>query len=77
MEKINLIRPFFFEILQRYCKLVILGKLDMLGYDNQKQWYQSVENLDVYFLEKKNRFISHHFVKILLRYLKLVVLHTS
>ena len=53
MEKINLIRPFFFEILQRYCKLVILGKLDMLGYDNQKQWYQSVENLDVYFLEKK------------------------
>ena len=25
----------------------------MLGYDNQKQWYQSVENLDVYFLEKK------------------------
>ena len=31
MQKINFIPPFFFEILQRYYELAILGNLGMLG----------------------------------------------
>ena len=33
MQKINFIRLFFFEILQRYYKPTVLDTLDMPGYD--------------------------------------------
>ena len=33
MQKINLIPPFFFEILQSYYKIALLGTLGMPGYD--------------------------------------------
>ena len=36
---------FFFMILQRYCKLFILGTLGMPGYTHPKWYYQLVENL--------------------------------
>ena len=48
MHKIKFNPPFFFEILQRYCKLVILGTLGMPGHGQQKQWYHLVEKFDVY-----------------------------
>ena len=53
MQKINFIPPFFFEILQRYYKLAISSTWGMPGYDQQKQYYQLVENSDVY-LHVKN-----------------------
>ena len=45
--KINFNSPFFLEILQRYCELVILGALCMPSYGHKKRWYQLVENFDV------------------------------
>ena len=35
-EKLNLIAPFVLDILQRYCKLAILGPLGMHGYGYKK-----------------------------------------
>ena len=67
MKQINFIPPFFFEILQRYHKLVILGTLGILGYGHQKQWYKVVENFNVYF-HAKFKFIPHLFLGMLLRY---------
>ena len=46
MQKINFI-PTFFEILQRYYNFAILGNLGMPNYDQQKQYYQFVENFDL------------------------------
>ena len=48
MQKINFIFHVFFEILQRYWKLVILGTLDMPGYAHPKWYYQLVENVCAY-----------------------------
>ena len=44
----------FLEILQRYCKLVILGTLAMPGYAQPKWYCQLVENFCVY-LQAKNQ----------------------
>ena len=38
-KKIHFIPPFFLEILQRFCKIVILSTLGLLGYGHQKQWH--------------------------------------
>ena len=46
----------FHEILQRHCKLVILGTLDMPGYAHPNWYYQLVEKL-VYLLAKNQ---LHH-----------------
>ena len=37
MQNLNLIPPFFLEILQRYYKLAILGTLCMPAYHHQKR----------------------------------------
>ena len=44
----------FFDLLWRYCKLVILGTLDMPGYWHPKWHYQTVENICLY-LQTKNQ----------------------
>ena len=54
MLLIVIIPALFLEILQRYCKLIILGTLDKFGYAHQKQCDQSVENSYVY-LQTKNQ----------------------
>ena len=45
----------FLEILQRYCKLVILSSLDLPGHTHQKRLQQLVGNSDCY-LQIKNQF---------------------
>ena len=51
----NQLHPFFFpEILQIYCKLAILGTLDMPGYSHPKWYYQLVEKFRVYLQGKKS-----------------------
>ena len=67
--KTKVIPPFFLEILQRYCKLVILGTLSLPGYGQQKLWYQLVE--DVYLYAKNQiypSFLSWNITKILQTY---------
>ena len=54
IQKIKFITHLFVTILLRYCKLIILGNLTMLGDIHQKQWYQIVRNFDVY-LHAKNQ----------------------
>ena len=66
-QKIKFILHIFFEILQRYCKLIVLGTLSMSGYENPKWYYWLVENFCVY-LQVKNQFTPHVFLKILQRY---------
>ena len=63
--------PFSLEILQRYCKLVILGTLGVHGYGHQKLWYPLQGNFDTYLHAKKISLTS--FVP---RYCKLVTLGT-
>ena len=53
-QKINFILHDFYEILQRYCKLVVLGTLGMSGYTHPKRYYQFVDNFRVY-LQAKNQ----------------------
>ena len=52
-QKTKFIHHIFLEILQRYCKLIVLGPLDMPGYTRPKRYYQLVENLRVYLQAKK------------------------
>ena len=40
--------PLFLEILQRYCKLVIMGASGIPGYGQQKQWYQLHAKKQIY-----------------------------
>ena len=47
-QKINFILYVFLEILQRYCKLVISGTLDMSGYAQPKWYYHLEEKLCLY-----------------------------
>ena len=54
MLLIVIIPALFLEILQRYCKVIILGTLSKFGYAHQKQCDQSVENSYVY-LQTKNQ----------------------
>ena len=46
-NQLHLIPDFFLQILQRYCKLVILDYLGRPGHANQDQWYQLVGKFDV------------------------------
>ena len=52
-QKIDFILHVFLDILQGYCKLVILGNLGMVGYAHPKWYYQFVENFGIY-LQAKN-----------------------
>ena len=54
MQKINFIPPLFPQIIQRYCKLVILGTSDILCHVHQKQQYQLVGNF-VFYLHAENQ----------------------
>ena len=65
-QKFNFILHVFLEILQRYCKLVILGTFGMSGYAHPKWYYQLVENFD-FFLHAENEL--HHFFSILRNYI--------
>ena len=65
-QKINFILPVFLEILQRYCKLVILGTLGKPGYTHPK-YYHLVENFRIY-LQAKEPLQPHVFLEILHRY---------
>ena len=75
MQKIDFMPPFFLEMQQRYCKLIVLSDLGMPGYSYQKGWYQLVENFDVY-LQAKIKCVPPFFLKTLLRYFLLVILGT-
>ena len=66
-QKIKFILHAILEILQRYCKLIVLGTLGMPGYANSKWHYQLVENFCVH-LQAKNQLHSHAFLEILQRY---------
>ena len=63
----NFIFYVFFNILQRYCKLVILDTLGMLGYAHLKRYYNLVETFCLSDRQKIN-FVSHVFLEILQRY---------
>ena len=60
-QKINFILPVFLEILQRYCKLVVLGTFNKPGYTHLK-YYHLVENFRIY-LQAKETLQSHDFLK--------------
>ena len=75
MQKIDFMPPFFLEMQQRYCKLIVLSDLGMPGYSYQKGWYQLVENFDVC-LQAKIKYVPPFFLKTLLRYCLLVILGT-
>ena len=51
-QKINFILKIFFEILQKCCKIVILGTLVMPVYPYPKWYHQLVQNLCIYLKEK-------------------------
>ena len=63
MQKLTTSLTSFFEIMQKHCKLVILGNLFLLGYTHVK-WYQ----------QGKINIILHVLLEILQRYYKLVIL---
>ena len=71
-QKIKFILHVFLDILQRYCKLIVLGTLGMPGNRNPKQYCQLQENFRVY-LQAKNPFDPPHaFLGILQRYTNLL-----
>ena len=57
----------FLKILQRYCKVVILGTLSIPGYAHLKRYYHLLENFCLSDRQKIN-FVSHVFLEILQRY---------
>ena len=57
MQKISFISNFFFEILERNCKLAILGILGMLFHPHQKSLHQFEANFHAY-MHAKNQL--HH-----------------
>ena len=74
-QKNQLHPSLFLELLQRYCKPVILGNLSMSGLAHSKQYYQLVENFCVYLQAKKQ---LHHpcFSGDSAKICKLLILHT-
>ena len=66
-QKIKLILHIFLEILQRYCKLAVLGTLGVPGYVNPKWYYQLKENFRVY-CRQNIKFTPPPFLEILQRY---------
>ena len=64
----NFIPTVFLEILQRYCKLLILRTLGRPSYVHQKSYYQLVENVFIVLTcRQKIKFIPHVFLEILQR----------
>ena len=66
---------FSHEILQRYCKLIVLGTLAMPGYANPKWYFQLVENFCVY-LQAKNQLHTPCFSGDIVKICKLLILGT-
>ena len=62
-------------MLQRFCKIVILGTFGIPDCCHQKQQYQLVQLFDVY-LHAKSKVVAHLFLEILQIYSKLVILGT-
>ena len=52
--KINVILHVFFDVLERYCKYVILSTLGIPGYAHSKRYHELVENFHFY-LQTKNQ----------------------
>ena len=74
MQTINVIPPFFLEILQIYYKLVILGTLGMFGYGHQNDGISWQKTRMFIFIQKIKLIFS--FLQILLGFYKLVILCT-
>ena len=74
-QKINFILPVFLEILQRYCKVVILSTLGKLGNTNTK-YHHLVENFRVY-LQAEEPLHPPCFFRDIAKICKLLVLGTS
>ena len=59
MEKpstfINFILHVFLELLQRYCKLVVFGTLDLSDYVHPTWYYHFLENICVYFYVSRQK----------------------
>ena len=64
MQKITFIPHLFFEMLQRYCRLVIFGTLGMPGHADQEQQHRPVGNNDFY-LQTKNQLDPSIFLEVL------------
>ena len=64
-QKVIFITHLFLKILQRYCKLVILGPLGTLGHAHKTHQYQLVGSSNAY-LQAKNQFDPSIFLKKLL-----------
>ena len=62
MQKIIFIPHLFLEILQGYCRLVILGTLSAPGHTHQKQQHELIGNSDIY-LHKKYQLDSSKFYR--------------
>ena len=62
----------FLEILQRHCKLVLLGTLGMFGQAHPKWYYQFIENFRVY-LQAKNQLHLHIFSGDIVKICKLIL----
>ena len=75
MQKINFITQFFFNILQRNSKLVILGNLGMPDHTHLK-WNSNLKKPLMFICRQKIKFILHIFLEILQGYCILVVLGT-
>ena len=71
-QKIYFSLDVFFEILKRYCKVVILGTWSIPGYAHPK-WYQFVKTFHVY-LQAKNQLYPSRFSGDILKTLKLLIL---
>ena len=66
-QKINFILYVFLEILQTYCKPVILGSYCVPGYTLPNRYYQLAESHCIY-QKAKNQLHPHVLLKILQRY---------
>ena len=74
-QKIKFILYVFLEILQRYCKLIVLGTLGMPGYKKPQWYYQLVANVRVYLLSK-NQLLPPCFSGNIAKICKLLILRT-
>ena len=72
MQKINFIHHVFFEILQRYCKLVVFVALGMSGCAHPEWYYHVVEKVCVY-LQAKNQLHPPHFYGDIAKICKLIL----
>ena len=72
-QKINFILQVFLEILERYCKTVILVTLGIPGYAHSKWFYHLVENLHVY-LQVESQPHHQYFSRIITKICKHLIL---